>query len=757
MEQQGKLAIRLGKILSPEKLPDRFSVAYVYVPEKPDERAYGSLYFVIEIMRTDDLAEEASQTIVSTMIDEFYHNLYLEPFVSFEIALKKANESLQALAERNETIWYQKLNGLIACVSSETLHLSQTGSAEAYLIRANSISHISQGLFVPGDRSSSYQPFLNIASGTIQAGDRLFLSSSELFNHVSLERLRRIASEGGSAVIINQIAKILRKEAVTAVDCLVLEAASEDLLSGSHIASAADEVWLEEPKKLADSLIAGSKEFQNKAKIFSREFLAKSITFYKDVAKPAISNVLSKTKELTHKTSDATKEMLNKHRSETAKIAKEHPRDIFEGPGKNVQEVVDQAHWKDKLSAAVKVAKEGATKSTSKLNPYLEKVGLTKASPNFSRNLRRVIIAGVIVLLIIFGISLTRLGSKAKNENNTAKAKISFDAAWDKEKSAESAINYKDTKKAQTLFQEALNLAKTANPKGDTKEYQDLVDTINRQLDSLSNIFHITETIAADFTNVEENSQVLGISVQGGSIYAFTSKAKIFMVASSTSKPTLVSDAQTIGSFAFGARNSDEKIIYYTDSKDVRQFNPSAKTVDSLYPQDDAWKNAISLATFSNNIYLLDAKGNQIWKYLPTVNGFSSASAYVQDETKISNGVSIAIDGTVLVLNSNGSVVRFSQGVGSPLDLTGMPAGKDKLKYPIQILKEENTNIYILDIGEQRVVELNDSGKYLRSFVLPAFADAKSMSADYSNNKLYVLAKDKVYTVDITPPATTNE
>jgi len=416
MEEAKKMIVRSAKILSPDNLSDRFSVAYEYVPENQDERNFGSLYFIIEIMRTDEIAQEIAQKIVSTMIDEFYHNLYLDQFTSFELGLKKVNEELAQIAESNNLNWYGKLNSVIATFAGNSLHLTQTGNAEAYLVRANSVSHISQGLSSPGDRVAARHPFVNIASGNLSVNDKIFLASSELLNHISLEKLRKYASEGSPAVVANNISKQLKKEGVVAVDTLILEATTDDLLSMEAPVDLPDEVWLEEPKKIAETLIKLGKNYGSKAWTIAKKTAASILSFSKEKGVPAL---------ITAAKSGASF-LKNKYSSIRKSTDKKSSKDIFAKTSLDssaTEPVVIKGKIKDKhLTKTPKKLKVPNVFSNyldegkNLISSLIAKIGLSPSNPNFAKNSKRAVIASIAILLVIFAVSLTFLGAKERKE-----------------------------------------------------------------------------------------------------------------------------------------------------------------------------------------------------------------------------------------------------------------------------------------------------------------------------------------------------
>lgn len=779
MADESKLFVRVGKILSPEKLPDRLSVIFVHEPDNEEERKYGSLYFVIEILQTGDFVQHAAQNIVSTMIDEYYHNLYLEPFTSFEIALKKVNEELAAIAEANDTNWYGKLNAIICCLTGTELNITQTGNAEAYLIRANSVSHISQGLTTPGDRMVAFNPFINIASGGLQAKDKVILSTVELFNHISLDRLRRLAFNSSPQEIVSQLAKILKREKVVAVDTVVMESLTEDQISAMPLASEAEEIYLEEPKKTLETIISRSQGFLESSKVWAGKVWAKTKVFYKDTAAPSIGDFstrsIKESKRFFNKSRDLAQKAIQEAKEKVENPAeKKHVEAIFGHPtvednGKPLLMATDEtvprpeppkhkngfegfkASAIDLYHRSNVATKKALKKVASYSLPMKQKLGLEPTNPRYKENVKKLIIGLIIAFAVIFLISIVGMACGKKVEQKQVQTQTSFDLAWEKEKSGEAAIGFKDAVRAKELFAEALSLAQTADPTQQTDGYKQIAAEIQKQIDSLSGVNSEEPKLVTDLASLNAEAKPLGIFVEGSNIYSFDEQQKVYSV-TTAGKASVASSATVIGQFSFGAKTADGKIVYYTDAKDVRQFDTATKKATQLSTTDGRWKNAVSIGTYFGNLYLLDPAGETIWKYLRSSSGYGSAIDYSKDNTNLENASSLAIDGFIYVLNANGSAFKYSQGFAKQYDLKGLPASpSNKFVYPTQIFTDESLDsVFVVDIGKNRIVEFSkDKQTYIRQWVNPLFENTKSIYVDSEKNKMFILVGTAIYSLDL--------
>lgn len=155
---------------------------YSYDLGEGEEEA-GQLFVNIEIQNNPADAELIAETIFDSARKIFFSDLEKDVYTRFEDALKEVNAAINAFKQETVSHFIGNLHVVIGTVAGNELHLSQTGDAEAYLIRKRYCSIISEGL---SDHSSKKEEtFSNIASGTIEAGDFILFSTTRLLRYIS--------------------------------------------------------------------------------------------------------------------------------------------------------------------------------------------------------------------------------------------------------------------------------------------------------------------------------------------------------------------------------------------------------------------------------------------------------------------------------------------------------------------------------------------------------------------------------------------
>ncbi|MCQ3944622.1 MAG: hypothetical protein DPW11_02505 [bacterium] len=149
-----------------------------------------------------------------------------------------------------------------------------------------------------------------------------------------------------------------------------------------------------------------------------------------------------------------------------------------------------------------------------------------------------------------------------------------------------------------------------------------------------------------------------------------------------------------------------------------------------VVPTDSEWGEISQVATFGNNIYLLDRGLGEIWKYAATDTGYAERKRWfgkgiVLDLSRVVDWV---VDGDIWLLTSSGKLEKYSRGVPANFVLTGFPSESETggLVDPIA-LSIVDDKIYVLERGAKRVVTFGLDGKYVEQYVSEDFGRASDL------------------------------
>jgi hypothetical protein len=165
------------------------------------------------------------------------------------------------------------------------------------------------------------------------------------------------------------------------------------------------------------------------------------------------------------------------------------------------------------------------------------------------------------------------------------------------------------------------------------------------------------------------------------------------------------------------------------------------------------------LDTFDGNLYLLDVTARQIWKYLPSADGYTALpeTYFETPPAGIENTIDLAIDGSVYTLEANGAAHKYFGGSEVPFSLTGLPSPIGK---PVAAAVDPNTptdsGFYVADAGDARILHFAPDGRFIRQIRATGdeFAAIEDLLVDERQGRLYVISGGRLYSAAL-PPATT--
>ncbi len=192
---------------------------------------------------------------------------------------------------------------------------------------------------------------------------------------------------------------------------------------------------------------------------------------------------------------------------------------------------------------------------------------------------------------------------------------------------------------------------------------------------------------------------------------------------------------------------SDKNVFAITDSG-VSSFALDGGSKKTIIQNGGDWKQAGGLSNYYGNIYVLDKKQNQIIKYVAAESGYGKANYFNSNTTPdFSKAVSMAIDSSVYVLSSDGTISKFTKGAKDSFSVTGM--SKAFLNPSAIFTTADLNNIYILDNGNSRIVVLDKTGRFVASYQNSVVKNAKDFDISEKDKKMYVLSSGKVYEMDL--------
>ncbi len=211
-----------------------FIEVFVEDPENITQQNLGILAGILEITDSSEDSSYIVNYLISVIKKEYYAKPKRGVIESFESALKKANLALAKLAEHENIAWIGHTNAILLVIDKNNLHLSQSGSARALLLRGKTLTDISED---PTSLSSPnpIKTFTDIVSGRLEENDKLIVTTESMFDLFSLEEIKRSALKFSSPEFIQFLKTALINEAERAA-ALVIEIRKETKLQNAPVA-----------------------------------------------------------------------------------------------------------------------------------------------------------------------------------------------------------------------------------------------------------------------------------------------------------------------------------------------------------------------------------------------------------------------------------------------------------------------------------------------------------------------------------------
>jgi hypothetical protein len=100
-----------------------------------------------------------------------------------------------------------------------------------------------------------------------------------------------------------------------------------------------------------------------------------------------------------------------------------------------------------------------------------------------------------------------------------------------------------------------------------------------------------------------------------------------------------------------------------------------------------------------------------IWKYAPTINGFSQKQEYLKGQPNLGLGKDIVIDYSVWVLTAEPDILKFTAGNSDFFALSGLDQPLTQIDRIF--VTEELDSVFILDKLNGRILVTKKNGEYL--------------------------------------------
>jgi len=713
--------INYTRLTTSDKVEDRFLTCQVYQPIDPEQAESGMIFSQIEIMNPWFPTSQIGQTIINTLIREYYRGSDTSELVNFENAIKKVNEALAQIAQNGETDWIGKLNGVLVLYNKKEIHFAQTGTSQAYLYRGTKINHITEEL----DANEAPHPlktFTNITSGTLEIGDKVAIANSAFFDVIKPLELRRIITSFNPTLTAIETAKILKMNGSRSGNAIFLELTTKEDLANVPPDQKIEAIYLDQT---GGSVNLQLKNFYSSSiKPVASKIAASFVSFF-HLSKKTLQPHLKKGWELTQKGSKSAVKKISSSGKDLGDKVKEK---ISQNRNDEPRGIVIESD--SKLSA-----KTTLLKAKNKLRRLL--IGLGVYSRQKSRMILPILIALIFALGLILGLSfyLRSRGNLDKNLQSKVDQVVSL------ENEAVVATTRGDKPAALGDYKQIISLS---NDLKGTKYENSVSEAVQRARSKINELISKTNLTVEKTFNLDP--QTITTISAGDSIISILKTGEV-----REKKPNLQT-FDTIGQINLPSQNissaiyvdESDKLAILFDNKALGTFDLQSKgfKVEKVKPSSTG-----KMQSFDGNLYILDPLKNQIWKEVYENNNYDSETPYITDNSvNISDIVDFAIDGNIFVMSKSGQITKLSRGKNTGEFKISLPLDEVISSWDGIFTSTDSSYIYAAanDNGLERIVKIDKSGGFISQYSLNSIENPDLILIDSANQKVFARKGDAI-------------
>ncbi|MEA1937274.1 MAG: hypothetical protein U9N04_04160, partial [Patescibacteria group bacterium] len=742
-----------------------FCDIFVYEPENIDEQILGNLYIIGEITNVSENSSYLVNLLASIIKKEFYSNTKRTAIESLETGLHRANGTLSDIAEQGNIDWVGNLNMICAVYSGDELHLSQAGNCKTLLIRNGQITNIGKNV-IEKEKTHPFRTFANIASGELEIEDIALFATPGFFNIFSLEKLRKLSSSPNLDEFVEKLQNSIEQEKnLDTVGSLIMKIKNseqkENKLSHLKIEPPTEEAC-EDEKETAPIFQERSEETNKKIKEWAEkkpseenDDIFKEETSVND-QKISLKNIIEEYERKEEKTDPDTAKIVseeqkkekgvslddliekNSYPEEEIKkeeIKKEEPKkNIFIKSLKSLNSILVKF-----IASLLSRAKKTNSDISEKTSPETELKPSQRAKLIPVKNKYLLIVFMLVATILVWSIVSTNY--QKEEDGKFEKYTNVLSQAENEISKIESIVIYGDFEEARNLLADIKNSVLEVRNEYDKLDGEAgvLLEKIQVQFDKVDLVNRITAPkIMIDLSQAGELKNAGEIIKIGKEYYVSDlSNNSLFQIDFENNKADRAQTETSAdpGQFKFStAMTKTNEIIFLTDSNKIAVFNTSER---ELLAKNIEFSNDISnakdIASYSSYLYLLKSDSNQIYKHTRSTSGFSKGQIWIKDpEADIRNAISLAIDGSIYILMSDGSVDKYLRGnkfkASDQSDFSIDELG-DPISSPTEIYTRSGLEyLYILEPQKNRIVLFDKiSGKLFRQYTSESFNDLKNI------------------------------
>lgn len=375
--------------------------------------------------------------------------------------------------------------------------------------------------------------------------------------------------------------------------------------------------------------------------------------------------------------------------------------------------------------------------------PILNPIDYRKYPPITKKRLIALSLASFFLILLGFSIGFG-VAKKRKFELEQYQKQLTTDITY--RLSQAESLKDLNPQRAKTLLAESLSILKTYQ-KNNTlnEELQILSDKVNQTYGEVAQIYHISPELFYNTSLIKDNLTITSLSLTNESLYLFDNQAQTLISLDLAKKsgqilaanPTLNSSSQI---------TSNDNWVIIKNNNLIQLLNPETGKVINSFELNTL--NLNQVIGYSANLYGLDKAGGQLWRFQGQKDSLSKAQAFFNEVQDFNNINSFALDGSLWLLDSDGGVHKYTQGIKDAyfpdFDLD------EPLLSPEKIFTNEYCeDLYILDRQNSRILTISKDGIYQGQYLNSEIKEFSDFVVSEQIGKILLVKGDKIFSINL--------
>jgi len=186
------------------------------------------------------------------------------------------------------------------------------------------------------------------------------------------------------------------------------------------------------------------------------------------------------------------------------------------------------------------------------------------------------------------------------------------------------------------------------------------------------------------------------------------------------------------------------------------EYDPTTEQLRALrLAAVETWQFPRLVGSYYGRFYLLDEAANKIWRYSPTVDGYSSPpDDWLQQPVDLTGVVDMAIGNSIYLLYADGKMRKLTTGLPDTFDISDWDVPPRTPTALFTRPPEETKWLYTADRGNGRIVQSGKDGQFQRQFRMAdtrisegndPLAGVTSLFVDEIGGLAYILSQQRLY------------